>query len=50
MDNVVSYLHSTTLLELEDEGMGQLLMLKYLICKVINTSGSVDLPQNAVMI
>lgn len=32
------------MLELEDEGMSQLLMLNDLICKVINTRVSADLP------
>lgn len=41
---VVSYMQSDTLLELEDEGMSQLLMLNDLVCKVINTCTSADPP------
>lgn len=44
MDYVVSYMQSDTLLNLEDEGMSQLLMMNDLVCKVINTCTSVDSP------
>lgn len=36
MDFVISYLQSDALLRLEDEGMGQLLCLNDLICKLMN--------------
>lgn len=44
MEYVVSYMQSDTLLGLEDEGMGQLLVLNDLIGKIINADVSVNLP------
>lgn len=43
MDYVTSYVQSKTLLELEDEGMSQLLMLDDLISQAIQISDSADL-------
>lgn len=48
MEYVVSYMQSDTLLGLEDEGMGQLLVLNDLICKVINADAPVDCPVSAL--
>lgn len=42
MEYVVSYMQSDTLLGLEDEGMGQLLVLNDLIGRVINADNPVD--------
>lgn len=44
MEYVVSYMQSDTLLGLEDEGMGQLLVLNDLIGRVINADGPVNFP------
>lgn len=47
MDYVVSYMQSDTLLGLEDEGMGQLLVLNDLIGKVLNADAPVNFPVGA---
>lgn len=44
MEYVVSYMQSDTLLGLEDEGMGQLLVLNDLIGRVINANDPVNFP------
>ena len=44
MEYVVSYMQSDTLLGLEDEGMGQLLVLNDLIGRVINADAPVNFP------
>ena len=44
MEYVISYMQSGALLELEDEGMGQLLILNDLICKVMRTDNPVNFP------
>jgi len=48
MEYVVSYMQSDTLLGLEDEGMGQLLVLNYLIGKIINADAPVNFPVGAL--
>ncbi len=48
MEYVTSYMQSDTLLELEDEGMGQLLVLIDLICRIINVDAPVNFPVGAL--
>lgn len=44
IEYVISYMQSDSLLKLEDEGMSQLLALNDLICKLINTGVSCNVP------
>lgn len=48
MEYVVAYMQSGALLELEDEGMGQLLVLNDLICKVMSADNPVNFPVDAL--
>ena len=48
MEYVVSYMQSDTLLGLEDEGMGQLMVLNDFICKVMNADAPVNFPVGAL--
>ena len=44
MEHIISYMHSDTLLGLEDEGMSQLLALDDLIGQVINANAPINFP------
>jgi hypothetical protein len=44
IDYVITYMGSRELLELEDEGMTNLLMLDDFVCKLINENVCVELP------
>lgn len=48
IEYVISYMQSDTLLGLEDEGVGQLMMLNDLLSRVIETCASVDLSVDAL--
>ena len=48
VEYIVSYMQSDALLELEDEGIGQLLVLDDLLCKVMIADNPVNFPVDAL--